>query len=69
MPSKPALIRQRDVTRIYKGAAAAGVKLELIIRDGEPHFVPVDELSVANQPAALEAWRTRRDARKAGGRA
>jgi hypothetical protein len=69
MSSKPAIIRQRDVTRILKGAAAAGIALGVVIRDGEARFVPVDELVAANEPSALEAWRARRDARKAGGRA
>jgi hypothetical protein len=69
MPSKPALIRQRDVTRIFKGAAAAGVILKLVIRDGEPQFVPVDDLKAANEPAPLEAWEALQNARKAGRRA
>lgn len=65
MPSKPALIRQRDVTRILKGAAAAGVALSLVVRGGEAHFVPVDELKAANEPTPLEAWEAKH-ARKAG---
>jgi hypothetical protein len=69
MSSKPAIIRQRDVTRILKGAKAAGVTYELRITDGEPRFVPVDGLKAANEPTALEAWEARQDARKAGRRA
>lgn len=69
MPSKPAIVRQRDVTRILKGAAAAGIALGVVIRDGEARFVPVDELVPANEPSALDAWRAKRDARKAGRRA
>lgn len=69
MPSKPAIVRQRDVTRIMKGAAAAGIVLGIVIRDGEARFVPVDELVPADEPSALDAWRAKRDARKAGRRA
>jgi len=69
MPSKPAIVRQRDVTRIMKGAAAAGIVLGIVIRDGEARFVPVDELVPADEPSALDAWRAKRDARKASRRA
>jgi hypothetical protein len=69
MSSKPAIIRQRDVTRILKGAAAAGVVWGLVVRDGEARFVPVDELKAANEPSALDAWEASQNARKAGGRA
>jgi hypothetical protein len=69
MPSKPALIRQRDVTRIIKGGLAAGITYGIRIVGGEPQFVPVDELKAANEPAALEAWEAQQDARKAGRRA
>ncbi len=69
MPSKPAIVRQRDVTRIFKGAAAAGVALCVVVKDGEARFVPVDELGMTDAPSALEGWRAKRNARKAGGRA
>ena len=67
MPSKPAVIRQRDVTRILKGAAAAGVVWGLVVKDGEARFVPVDELVAANEPSALEQFRTARNASRARG--
>lgn len=67
--SKPAIIRQRDVTRIVKGYAAAGITMGMVVKDGEARFVPVDELRAANEPSALEAWQAKRDARKAGRRA
>lgn len=69
MSGRPAIVRQRDVTRILKGAAAAGVTLGVVIRDGEARFVPVDGLIAGEEPSTLAAWRAKRDARKAGGRA
>lgn len=69
MPSKPAIVRQRDVTRILKGAAAAGVALGVVIKDGEARFVPVDELVAANQPSSLAKWRRARDAGEIDGAA
>lgn len=69
MSGRPAIVRQRDVTRILKGAAAAGVTLGVVVRDGEARFVPVDGLIAAEEPSTLAAWRAKRDARKAGGRA
>jgi hypothetical protein len=39
--SKPAIIRQRDVTRIVKGYAAAGVAVKTVVVDGVPQFVPI----------------------------
>ena len=67
MGSRPAIVRQKDVTRIIKGAAAAGVALGVIIRDGEARFVPVDELKPAAEPSALERFRAVRNASKARG--
>lgn len=67
--ARRAVIMQKDVTRILKGAAAAGVKLGVRIKDGEAQFVPVDELAAANEIPALEAWEARQDARKSRGRA
>jgi hypothetical protein len=61
MSSKPAVIRQRDVTRIVKGAAAAGITMGIVVKDGEVRFVPVDALKAANEPSpepdAEEAYR------------
>lgn len=67
MPSKPAIIRQSDVTRILKGAAAAGVVYGVVIRDGEARFVPVDDQPPPEAPSALERFRARRHASKARG--
>lgn len=67
MPSKPAIIRQRDVTRILKGAAAAGVAYAVVVTGAEARFVPVDELPAAAAPSALERFRAKRHASKARG--
>lgn len=67
MASKPAVITQRDVTRIVKGAAAAGITMGIVVRDGEVRFVPIDELKAANAPSALERFRTLRNGSKARG--
>ena len=40
MSSKPAIIRQRDLTRIVKGYAAAGMAVRCFVVDGVPHFEP-----------------------------
>jgi len=69
MSSRPAIIRQRDVTRIVKGAAAAGISMGIVVVDGEVRFVPVDQMKPANEPSALDAWRAKRNADKAAGRA
>jgi hypothetical protein len=65
--SRPALVRQRDVTRILKGAAAAGVAYAVIVKDGEARFVPVDDLPPEAAPSALERFRAARNASKARG--
>jgi hypothetical protein len=67
MPSKPAIIRQSDVTRILKGAAAAGVTYRIDVIDGKAHFVPVDGQAAPEAPSALERFRVRRNASKARG--
>lgn len=64
MSSRPAIIKQRDVTRIVKGAAAAGITLGIVVKDGEVRFVPVDQLKPAEEPSALERWKAKRDAGK-----
>lgn len=67
MSSKPAIIRQRDVTRIVKGYAAAGITMGMVVKNGEARFVPVDELTAANEPSALERFKAVRNAGKARG--
>jgi predicted type IV restriction endonuclease len=62
LSSKPAIIRQRDVTRIVKGAAAAGISMGIVVTNGEVRFVPVDEMKPANEPSALERWKAARHA-------
>jgi hypothetical protein len=69
MSSKPAIIRQRDVTRILKGGLAAGVALGVLVKDGEARFVPVDELVAAKEPSSLAKWRRARDAGEIDGAA
>ena len=68
MSSRPAIVKQRDVTRIMRGAAAAGVAMGIIVKDGEARFVPLDQIVETPEPSALEAWRRKRDADKARGR-
>jgi len=68
LSSSPAVVKQRDVTRIMRGAKAAGVELGIIIKNGQAHFVPLDQIIDTPEPSALEAWRAKRDADKASGR-
>jgi hypothetical protein len=68
MASSPAIVKQRDVTRIMRGAKAAGVELGIIVKNGQAHFVPLDQIVETPEPSALEAWRRKRDADKARGR-
>lgn len=67
MPSKPALVKQRDVTRIMRGAEAAGVSMGIVVKNGEVRFLPVSEIVDTPEPSALEAWRAKRNADKARG--
>lgn len=68
MASSPAIVKQRDVTRIMRGARAAGVELGIVIKNGQAHFLPLDQIVETPEPSALEAWRRKRDADKARGR-
>lgn len=68
MSSKPAIISQRDVTRIVKGAAAAGIKMGIVVKDGEVRFLPLDEIMDNAKPSSLAEWRAARDAGKVSGR-
>ncbi|WP_083593734.1 hypothetical protein [Aurantimonas sp. 22II-16-19i] len=43
MGAKPLSATQRQVTAILKGAAAAGVHVEIIAENGRVRFVPSDE--------------------------
>ena len=45
MVAKPVRIKQSDVTRILKGAKAAGVELAVVIREGEVLFVPTSKIA------------------------
>jgi hypothetical protein len=42
MPNRPAIVRQRDVRRIPRGAKATGVELRIVVRDGQAVFEPID---------------------------
>lgn len=44
--NRDALVKQSDVTRILKGAAAAGIRMRIVVNGHEVHFVPADELAV-----------------------
>ncbi|WP_173088921.1 hypothetical protein [Devosia sp. 1635] len=65
MAAKPALIRQGDVTRILKGAAAAGISMGIVVTPGEVRFVPIDTQKPEQQLSDLDQWRAKRDARQA----
>lgn len=60
-----AIVTQRDVTRIVKGAAAAGITMGIVVTNGEVRFIPVDMIVAAEKPSDLDSWKARRDARKA----
>lgn len=62
MSSKPALIPERDVTRILRGAAKAGITLGITVTGREVRFVPVDPAKA--EPFSLAEWRAKHDARK-----
>jgi len=68
MASRPAIVKQRDVTRIMRGAAAAGITMGIVVKDGTAQFLPLDQIVAAQEPSALEAWKAKRDADKARGR-
>jgi hypothetical protein len=59
------MIRQSDVTRIIKGAAAAGVTMGIVVTSGEVRFVPLDEMAPEQKLTDLDRWKAKRDARKA----
>jgi hypothetical protein len=67
MASRPAIICQKDVTRIMSGAAAAGITMGIVVKDGEVRFLPIDEIKSADAPSSLEKWKAARDAGKTDG--
>lgn len=69
MASKPAIISQKDVTRIVKGYAAAGIAVEMTVENGVARFAPVDQTANDAKPSSLAAWREARNAGKVVGRA
>ena len=64
MAPKPALIKQSDVTRILRGAKAAGVEMSIIVTAEEVRFVPVEH-APKDESNALKDWIAKRDARRA----
>lgn len=68
MASRPAIVTQRDVTRIIRGAAAAGISMGIVVKDGEARFLPLDQMVDVPEPSALDKWKAKRDADKARGR-
>ena len=64
MVAKPARIKQSDVTRILKGAKAAGVEMSIIVTAEEVRFVPVGH-APKDESNALKDWIAKRDARRA----
>ncbi len=69
MSAKPALIRQRDVTKIMRGASDAGIAMGIVVKDGEVRFLPVDEIRASEEPSALERWKAARNAGEVDGAA
>lgn len=67
MASRPAIICQKDVTRIVKGAAAAGITVGIVVKNGEVRFLPIDEIKATDAPSALDQWQAARNADKARG--
>ena len=65
MVARAAIIKQSDVTRIIRGAKAAGITMGIVVTNGEVRFVPVDEMEVDKKLSALDQWKAKRDARKA----
>lgn len=63
--SPKAIVTQKDVTRIVKGAMAAGIRMGIVVKNGEVRFLPVDEIKSEEQSSAIERWRALRDAGEA----
>lgn len=69
MASRAGIITQRDVTRIMRGASAAGISMGIVVKNGEVRFLPVDEIKSAEPPSSLEKWKAARDAGETNGAA
>ena len=67
MSSRPAIVTQRDVTRIMRGAQAAGITMGIVVKNGEARFLPLDQIVEAPEPSALERWKANRRAGETGG--
>jgi hypothetical protein len=65
--SKPAIVRQRDVTRIMRGAKAAGISMGIVVTAGEVRFLPLDEIKGAEPRSTLNGWKAARDAGEVDG--
>ena len=63
MASRKALITQRDVTRILKGAKAAGETLSIVVKGDEVHFLQPG--NVEPKASALAEFRVSFDRRRA----
>jgi hypothetical protein len=63
--ARPAIIKQSDVTRIMRGAQAAGITLGIVVTSHEVRFVPVDTAKTEQTLSDLDRWKAKRDARKA----
>lgn len=64
MVARPALIRQRDVTRILKGAKAEGIEMSIVVTADEVRFLPLTHTNVGAEASALEAWKAKRELRR-----
>ena len=63
--ARPAIIKQSDVTRIMRGAQAAGTTPGIAVTSHEVRFVPVDTAKTEQTLSDLDRWKAKRDARKA----
>lgn len=64
MAPRPSIIRQRDVTRIMKGAQEAGITLGIVVTAAEVRFVPVDATAPSQTLTDFDRWKAKRDAQK-----
>ena len=59
MPGRRPIIMQSDVTRILKGAKAAGITLSIVVKGDEVRFVQSSREEVEGN--AIEKWRAARN--------